>query len=432
VRITIIGTGYVGLTSAAALAEFGHDITCFDKDHDKILRLRNGDPVIYEDGLAELMQKNSRKLFFTYSKNEAYGNADVVFVCVGTPESEDGSADLSYVYDAVNDVLETIDKDIVLVIKSTVPIGTGDMIQCYIDRSACSYKIDVVSNPEFLSQGTAVKNMLNADRVIIGIATEEARRIMGEIYQNIDSPIVFTDRNSAEMIKYASNTYLALKISYINEIANLCEKLDANINDVSMGMGLDPRIGSRFLNAGIGYGGSCFPKDTKALCMLADSKGYELKTVKATIEVNDKQKYRLIDKARKYYESFDGLTVAVLGLTFKPGTDDLREAPAVKNIPLILSEGGFVKVWDPAGLRKYKDLLSANNGIDQDKIMICTSPHETLQNADVCLVFTEWEDIRNLGEGDFEVMRNKVVLDGRNCLKLQNKAEDLIYEAIGC
>ena len=217
-RITIIGTGYVGLTSAAALAEFGHDITCFDKDHDKILRLRNGDPVIYEDGLAELMQKNSRKLFFTYSKNEAYGNADVVFVCVGTPESEDGSADLSYVYDAVNDVLETIDKDIVLVIKSTVPIGTGDMIQCYIDRSACSYKIDVVSNPEFLSQGTAVKNMLNADRVIIGIATKEARRIMGEIYQNIDSPIVFTDRNSAEMIKYASNTYLALKISYINEI----------------------------------------------------------------------------------------------------------------------------------------------------------------------------------------------------------------------
>lgn len=431
-RITVIGTGYVGLASAAALAEFGHEVICIDKDPDKILRLRNGDPVIYEDGLAELMQKNHHRLFFTDNKNEAYDDTDVAFVCVGTPEDVDGSADLSYVYAAVNDVLEAIDRDIVLVIKSTVPIGTGDSLQAYVDSSECSYKVHVVSNPEFLSQGTAVKNMLNADRVIIGTSAESSRRVMEKIYQNIDSPIVFTDRNSAEMIKYASNTYLALKISYINEIANLCEKLNANVNDVSIGMGLDPRIGARFLNAGIGYGGSCFPKDTKALCMLAESTGYDLKTVKASIAVNDKQKYRLIDKSRKYYGTFNGLTVAVLGLTFKPGTDDLREAPAVKNIPLIVDEGGLVKVWDPAGLKKYKDMLSANDEIDPAKIIFCTSPQETLQNADICLVFTEWEEIRNLKESDFSLMRRKIVLDGRNCLKLQAATEDLIYEAIGC
>lgn len=432
-NITIVGTGYVGLVSAAVFADLGHEVICLDVDEEKIKRLNNGEPLIFEDGLAEIMQKNKGRLKFTVDLNEAYKYADVVFICVGTPENKDGSANLTFVYKAVDQIIISVSHDTVLVIKSTVPIGTNDKIQRYIDdNKACNFNIDIVSNPEFLSQGTALKNMLNPDRIIIGTDNQNSQEVMKEVYEKMNSPIIFTDRCSAEMIKYASNDFLALKISYINEIANLCELFGANINDVSKGMGMDPRIGDKFLNAGIGYGGSCFPKDTKALCSLAESYGYELKTVKAAIEVNEKQKLRLLEKSREYYDSLKDLNVAVLGLTFKPGTDDLREAPSLVNIPLMLDEGANVKVWDPVGIDNFKQFIQENKAYDENKLQYCSTPREALNEADICFIFTEWEDIKRLEKDDFLKMNKPVILDGRNCLnRLSFSNEEVCYLLIG-
>ncbi len=423
-RISIVGAGYVGLVTAAVLAQLGHDVTCTDIDQAKIDRLTAGESVMFEPGLPELLQKNRNRLFFTMD-SEAYHSADVIFIAVGTPEQADGSANLKYVYAAAADIAEHAQSGCVVAVKSTVPVGTGDRLQQYFEKHLpCGVAIEVVSNPEFLSQGTAVKDMMHAHRIILGAQSEYAHRIMRQVYEGLDSPLVVTDRCSAEMIKYASNDFLALKISYINEIANLCEILHANIDDVSRGVGLDPRVGSHFLRAGIGYGGSCFPKDTKALHWLSNFHGQELKTVKAAVEVNANQKIRLIKKARKYYESFDGLTVAVLGLAFKPGTDDLREAPSLDNVNILLDDGAQVKAWDPVAADNFRRYYPS--------ICYCGSIGEALLDADICLILTEWPEILALDPAAFLTMRVPVVLDGRNCFSLDTMAGlPLVYESIG-
>ena len=356
-KIAVAGTGYVGLVTAVCLAEIGHDVQCVDIDERKIAMLRAGKCPIFENGLEELILKNRVRLSYTTDYQTAYKDADVIIIAVGTPEKKDGSANLAYVYEVARQIAANVERDCVVVVKSTVPIGTNDKIETVLRGNLLNpVNIEVASNPEFLAQGSAVKDTFNAPRIVIGTESKIAEKVLRDVYEGFNQPIVVTDRRSAEMIKYASNDFLALKISYINEIANLCEIVGADIQDVAYGMGLDPRIGQRFLQAGVGYGGSCFPKDTKALQWFGNFNDYELKTVKAAIEVNENQKIKLFKKSRKYYENFAGLNVAVLGLTFKPNTDDLRDAPSLSNIPIFLDDGANVRAYDPVGEGNYRKL----------------------------------------------------------------------------
>ncbi|MGG0259145.1 UDP-glucose/GDP-mannose dehydrogenase family protein [Bacillus mycoides] len=426
-KIVVAGTGYVGLVTAVCLAEKGHNLTCIDIDDQKIELMREGRSPIYEPGLEELMVKNKERLIYSTDYRTAYRKADVIIIGVGTPEKRDGSANLSHVFNVAKQIAENVERDCVIVIKSTVPVGTNDKVEKIIKENLKNdVKIEIVSNPEFLSQGTAVKDTLYATRIVLGVESEYAEEVMKKVYDGLDIPYVVTDRKSAEMIKYAANDFLALKISYVNEISNLCEIIGANIEDVTKGMGMDPRIGDRFLNAGIGYGGSCFPKDTKALHWLANFNDYEIKTIKATIEVNENQKIKPIKKAKKYFESFSGVEVSILGLTFKPGTDDLREAPSLDNIPILLEDGAKIKVWDPVGMENFKQKFP-------NEITYCQSIEETISNTEVCFIFTEWDEIKNFDIRKYAtLMKNPLVIDGRNCYELDS-AENakIIYESIG-
>ena len=426
-KIAVAGTGYVGLVTGVCLASKGHHVVCVDVDEKKLAMLNAGKTPIYEPGLQELMDENRERLTFTSDYQNAYQDAEVIFIGVGTPEKKDGSANLNYVYKVAGQIAQSVRRDCVVVIKSTVPIGTNDKIEAHIKANLKEeVKIWVASNPEFLAQGTAVRDTLHASRIVIGAENPEAARVLEEVYKDFEAYKLVTNRRSAEMIKYASNDFLALKISYVNEIANLCEIVGANIQDVTKGMGFDARIGNRFLNAGIGYGGSCFPKDTKALSWLASFNDNEIKTIKAAIEVNESQKVKLYKKARKYYEDFQNLTIAVLGLTFKPGTDDLREAPSLVNIPLFLEDGAKVKAWDPVGVPNYQKIYP-------DEILYCNTIEETLRDADLCLIFTEWEDVKKLDVSAFEkYMIRPIVLDGRNCYDLDAfRDTHVLYESIG-
>jgi UDPglucose 6-dehydrogenase len=370
-----------GPRHGACLASKGHDVACLDRDENKIAALNGGRTPIFEEGVTELLIKHGDSLTFTSDFKSAYKNAEVIFICVGTPERGDGYANLKYVYEA-GQIAASLENDCVVVVKSTVPIGTNDKIERYLNANAKKgISVSVASNPEFLSQGTAVRDMLNPERIVIGAEDGRSGEVMKKVFKGFPAPMILTDRRTAEMIKYASNNFLALKISYINEIANLCETVGADIETVSLGMGLDSRIGGKFLRSGIGYGGSCFPKDTKALHWLARYHDFELKTVKAAIEVNENQKIKLIKKARKYYKSLEGLTVAVLGLTFKPGTDDLRDAPSLQNIPVLLDDGAVIKVWDPAGADNFKALYPA-------EVKYCSTIESAVENADLCLILT--------------------------------------------
>lgn len=426
-KIAVAGTGYVGLVTGVCLASKGHFVSCVDVDTEKIKIMRQGISPIYEEGLEELMQSSMDHLTFTTDYKNAYAEAEVIFIGVGTPEKKDGSANLSYVYKVAEQIAESVRKDCVIVVKSTVPIGTNDKIEAYIQAHIVNdVKVTVASNPEFLAQGTAVRDTLHAARIVLGVEDNRTAAVMKAVYENFDAPILVTNRRSAEMIKYASNDFLALKISYINEIANLCEIVGADVEDVAKGMGYDPRIGNRFLNSGIGYGGSCFPKDTKALSWLASFNDNEIKTIKAAIEVNESQKFKLIKKAKKYYDDFDGITVAVLGLTFKPGTDDLREAPSLVNLPILIEDGAYVKAWDPVGVENFRKRVSEN-------IQYYDSIEETLQGADICMIFTEWEEVTQLDVRKYkELMRHPIVLDGRNCYKISDFiGMGIIYDSIG-
>lgn len=426
-KIAVAGTGYVGLVTGVCLASKGHQVTCVDVDESKVEMMKKGISPIYEPGLSQLMKDNMERLDFTTNYAKAYKDAEVIFIGVGTPEKKDGSANLSYVYTVVEQIAESVEHECVVVVKSTVPIGTNDKIETYIiEHLKHDIPVHIASNPEFLAQGTAVQDTLHASRIVIGAESEYAKKILEKVYENFEAPKVITNRRSAEMIKYASNDFLALKISYVNEIANLCEIVGADIQDVTKGMGLDARIGDKFLNSGIGYGGSCFPKDTKALSWLASFNDNEIKTIKAAIEVNENQKFKLIKKARKYYDDFCGLTVAVLGLTFKPGTDDLREAPSLVNIPIMLDDGAKVKAWDPVGVENYKKHFP-------NEIEYCDTIEKTLEDADICFIFTEWAEVKDLDIMLYKaLMRHPIVLDGRNCYKLcQFDGTGITYDSIG-
>ncbi|WP_462392360.1 UDP-glucose dehydrogenase family protein [Clostridium cadaveris] len=434
-KIAVAGTGYVGLVAGVCFAEVGHSVTCVDIDEKKIELMKSGASPIYEEDLEGLMQKNyeAGRLHYTTDYKKAYKEADAIFIGVGTPEQPDGSANLSYIATVARQIAENVEKDCLVVVKSTVPVGTNDKVEQFInDFLINNVKVQVASNPEFLAQGTAVHDTLHAARIIIGTESKWAENMLMEIYKPFNLPIVSVNRRSAEMIKYASNDFLALKISYMNDIANLCELVGANIEDVAKGMSYDERIGRRFLNAGIGYGGSCFPKDTKALEYLARQHGYELRTIKAAIDVNKEQKTMLYKKACNRLITFNGLKVAVLGLTFKPGTDDLREAPSLENIPLLLENGAEIYAYDPVGEENFKKKFPEGK-IGQGFITYVKNPEEALKGANVCFVFTEWEDVKAVKPEDYKnLMRTPLVYDGRNIYDLKKMHESGVeYYSIG-
>ena len=434
-KIAVAGTGYVGLVAGVCFAEMNHDVTCVDVDEKKVEIMRQGISPIYEEGLEELMQKNNAKgtLHFTTDYQEAYRDADAIFIGVGTPEMPDGSANLGYIATVSRQIAETIEKDCLVVVKSTVPVGTNDKVEQFIkDFLVHDVKVEVASNPEFLAQGTAVHDTLHAARIIIGTESKEAEALLKEIYEPFGLPIVSVKRRSAEMIKYACNDFLALKISYMNDIANLCELVGADITDVAKGMCYDERIGSRFLNAGIGFGGSCFPKDTKALKFLAKEHGYQLKTVEACVEVNTAQKIRLFEKAKERMISFNGLKVAVLGLTFKAGTDDLREAPSIDNIRLLLQAGADIYAYDPKGVERAGQLFPEGK-LEKGSMTYVDSVEKALDKANICFVFTEWPQIKQITPTEFKgKMHTPLVYDGRNLYDPeQMKAAGVEYYSIG-
>lgn len=428
-KIVVAGTGYVGLVTGVCLSEVGHNVTCVDINEEKVKLMNDGVSPIYEPGLEKMLKKNHSegRLKFTIDYKNAYKDADVIFIGVGTPEKEDGSANLDYVYIAARQIAQNINKDCLVVVKSTVPIGTNDEIEIFLKENLVNdVHIEVASNPEFLAQGTAVVDTLKAKRIVVGVESKRAEETMRKIYNRYNQPIVVTDRRSAEMVKYASNDFLALKISFVNEIANLCELVGANIDHVTEGMAYDPRIGDKFLKAGIGYGGSCFPKDTKALHWLADGCGYEVKTVKATIEVNQNQKFTLIKKAKKRFKILKGLKVAILGLTFKPGTDDLREAPSIPNVKLLIEDGAEIIAYDPVGEKNFKKIFPT-------EIKYVQKSEDALKDADLVFIFTEWKEIKEVRLNRYKkLMNNPVIFDGRNCYSLEEAEEAGVeYHSIG-
>ena len=416
-RIAMIGAGYVGLVSGACFSEFGFNVACVDRDKERIERLTEGDIPIFEPGLESLILKNtsSGRLSFTTSLSEALVDTDAVFIAVGTPSRRgDGHADLTFVYDVAREISSKIKDYTVIVTKSTVPVGTGDGIERIIEETNPSIKCDVVSNPEFLREGSAIDDFMRPDRVVIGTSSEKAREILRQIYRPLflrETPILFTDRNTAELIKYAGNTFLATKITFINEISDLCEKVGANIQDVAKGIGLDGRIGPKFLHPGPGYGGSCFPKDTLALVSTAQAAGSPIRIVETVVDINDKRKKGLIERVRTIIDGVEGKQVAVLGITFKPNTDDMRDSPSLELIPALIKGGAMVNVYDPEGMENAKKIIN--------DVQWCDNAYDALAGSDVGIILTEWNEFRALDlkrvKGE---MRNPLILDLRNIYEM--------------
>ncbi|MBO5208770.1 MAG: UDP-glucose/GDP-mannose dehydrogenase family protein [Lachnospiraceae bacterium] len=434
-KIAVAGTGYVGLVAGVCFAEKGHDVTCVDVDEKKVKLMESGVTPIYEEGLEDLMKKNNAagRLHYTTDYKSAYKDAEAIFIGVGTPEQPDGSANLSYIATVSRQIAESVERDCLVVVKSTVPVGTNDKVEQFIhDFLVRDVKVEVASNPEFLAQGSAVYDTLHAARIIIGTESKEAEATLKKIYEPFNLPIVSVNRRSAEMIKYACNDFLALKISYMNDIANLCELVGADIDAVAEGMSYDARIGAKFLNAGIGYGGSCFPKDTKALKYLAKQNGYQLRTVEAAVDVNAEQKTKLFKKASNRMITFQNLRVAVLGLAFKAGTDDLREAPSLDNVKLLLDSGADIYAYDPIATDNFKKCYPEGE-FAKGSIHYVSTPEEALQDANICFVFTEWGEIKAIPVEKFkELMRIPLVYDGRNIYNVQEmKDAGVEYYSIG-
>ena len=434
-KLVVAGTGYVGLVAGVGFAEVGHDVTCVDVDEKKVKLMESGVSPIYEQGLEELMKKNNAagRLHYTVDYKNAYKDADAIFIGVGTPEQPDGSANLSYIAMVSRQIAESLEKDCLVVVKSTVPVGSNDKVEQFIkDFLVNDVKVEVASNPEFLAQGSAVQDTLHAARIIIGTESKTAEEILMKIYEPFGIPIVSVSRRSAEMIKYASNDFLALKISYMNDIANLCELVGADIEDVARGMSYDARIGANFLKAGIGYGGSCFPKDTKALKFLAEKAGYHLETVEAAVAVNARQKTRLFQKASDRMITFQGLKAAVLGLAFKPGTDDLREAPSLDNVELLLESGAEIYAYDPVAEDHFKKKYP-EGAFKKGKIFYVEKPEDALKGANICFIFTEWKEIKAVPACKYkEWMQTPLVYDGRNIYDVKEMRESGVeYYSIG-
>jgi len=414
-NVTMIGAGYVGLVSGACFAEFGANVTCLDVDEDKIRRLEEGGIPIYEPGLDELVARNVRagRLDFTTDFERAIPGADLVFIAVGTPTRRgDGYADLSYVYGAAKDIARYMKGYTVVVDKSTVPVGTARQVQRVISEENPAADFDVASNPEFLREGAAITDFMRPDRVVLGVESERAEGLLRELYRPlnlIESPILVTGLESAELIKYASNAFLATKISFINEMATLCERVGADVHAVSKGMGMDKRIGGKFLHPGPGYGGSCFPKDTLALVRIAQEHGSSVRIVETTVEVNAATKARMVGKIRDALGgSESGKVIAVLGLTFKPETDDMRDSPALSILPVLLEKGARIRAHDPEGMEEAKKVLP--QGIEY-----VDDPYATLEGADALVILTEWNAYRGLDlERVRELMAGRVFVDLRN------------------
>ena len=394
-KIAMIGTGYVGLVSGVCLSDFGHNVICVDKDPRKVEMLTRGEVPIYEPGLDVLMAKNvaAGRLEFTGDLRAAVDGADAVFIAVGTPTRRgDGHADLTYVMAAAEEIAEALTGYAVIVTKSTVPVGTNAKVRAVVEAAAPGKAFDVASNPEFLREGAAIDDFMRPDRVVVGTTSDRAKTVMGEIYRPLflrDFPILYTDLETAEMIKYAANAFLATKITFINEIARLCEKVGADVKQVSKGMGLDNRIGNKFLHAGPGYGGSCFPKDTTALARIGQDYASPMQIVETVIKVNDEIKRRMIEKVLDLGDgSVNGKTVAVLGVTFKPNTDDMRDAPALTIVPALVGGGAKVRVVDPQGRREGEHLLPGVSWLDD--------PYAATEGADIVVILTEWNEFRAL------------------------------------
>jgi UDPglucose 6-dehydrogenase len=431
-RVAMIGTGYVGLVSGACFADFGHEVTCVDKDASKIDALNRGEIPIFEPGLSDLVASNTRagRLKFTTELAPAVSEANAVFIAVGTPSRRgDGHADLSFVYEASREIARALEGFTVVVTKSTVPVGTGDEVERIINETRPNCECAVVSNPEFLREGAAIRDFKLPDRIVVGTDNARAREVMSELYRPLylnRSPIMFTDRRTAELIKYAANAFLATKITFINEIADLAEKVGADVQEIARGIGLDNRIGSKFLHAGPGYGGSCFPKDTLALLKTGQDHDAPLRIVEAVVAVNDTRKRAMARKVSAALKGeVRGTTVAVLGLTFKPNTDDMREAPSIPIITALQDMGATVRAYDPEGMEQAKHYVS--------DVAFCRDAYDCAQGASALVIVTEWEQFRAL---DFErlksVMKRRVLVDLRNVYRPDEVARNgFAYESIG-
>lgn len=437
-QIAVIGTGYVGLVSGALLSDFGHNVICVDTDEEKINKLKNNIIPIFEPGLDNVVSRNVfyNRLSFTISLTEAVNKSDIIFIAVGTPPKDDGSADLTYVLQAAKDIASCMENDKIIVNKSTVPIGTGQKVATLmreiLNQREVQLKVDIVSNPEFLREGSAVYDFSHPDRVVIGAEKETVFQAMKEVYRVLylnETPFVETNIETAEMIKYASNAFLAMKITYMNEIANLCEKVGANVKDVAKAMGKDGRISNKFLHAGPGYGGSCFPKDTNALVEIAKENDERITLIESAIRANENQKLRMVHKIINVIGNLGGKTLAILGLTFKPNTDDMREAPSLIIIPKLIEAGAKVKVFDPEGEKEAKWRLAQYC----DHIEYCTDEYNAITGADATVILTEWNQFRNL---DFDrigsLNSGKILFDLRNIYTRQYVEEKgFLYIGVG-
>ncbi len=416
-KIAVVGTGYVGLVTGTCFAETGNTVTCVDIDQEKVKKLQEGVITIYEPGLEQLFERNIKqdRLFFTTNLEEGIKDAKVIFLALPTPPGEDGSADLKYILKVSEDLGPLLKNYTVVVDKSTVPVGTADKVRERIAQN-CQVEFDVVSNPEFLREGVAVEDFMKPDRVVLGTTSAKAHKVMETLYAPFvrqGNPIIFMDERSAELTKYAANSFLATKITFMNEIANLCELVGADVDSVRKGVGTDSRIGKRFLFPGIGYGGSCFPKDVQALAKSSQDYKYDFKILNAVMDVNASQKTKLIPRIKEYFKGdLKGKTIAVWGLSFKPHTDDIREAPALYNIEELLKEGVIIKVHDPEGMKNVEKIM-------KDKIQYFTTPYEAAENADAIFIATEWPEFR---APDFDrlssILKDKVIFDGRNLYDL--------------
>jgi UDPglucose 6-dehydrogenase len=430
-KVAMMGAGYVGLVSGACFADFGHDVCCIDRDQARIARLERGELPIYEPGLDDLVARNMRegRLSFRCDGKQAIAAADAVFIAVGTPSRRgDGHADLSYVHAAAEEIAEVMDGFTVVVTKSTVPVGTGDEIERIIRAARPDAQFAVVSNPEFLREGAAINDFKRPDRIVVGTDDERAREVMRELYRPLflnETPMLFMGRRSSELTKYAANAFLAMKITFINEVADLCESVGADVQQVARGMGLDNRIGTKFLHPGPGYGGSCFPKDTLALARTAVEAGSPIRLVETTIEVNEARKRAMAGKVGKAAGDLNGKTVAILGLTFKPNTDDMRDAPSLQVAPQLIAMGAKVQAFDPEGMAEARQLLR--------DVEFRAGPYEAVEGADVVVIMTEWDQFRALDLDRMKtLMRRPVVVDLRNIYRPEEmRARGFQYASVG-
>jgi UDPglucose 6-dehydrogenase len=431
-KIAVVGTGYVGLVTGTCFAETGNHVTCVDINEDKINRMKAGEVPIYEPGLEDLFHRNTEegRLNFTTSLKDGIAGAKVIFLALPTPPGENGSADLKYILQVAKDLGPLITEYTVIIDKSTVPVGTSELVHKAIAKNVSPELFDVVSNPEFLREGVAVEDFMKPDRVVIGTESDKAKEILNRLYAPLvrqGNPIIFMDERSAEMTKYAANAFLATKITFMNEIANLCELVGANVDDIRRGIGTDSRIGKRFLFAGIGYGGSCFPKDVQALAKTSEENNYQFHILDSVMKVNEKQKTKLIPVIKNHFNNdLAGKTIGIWGLAFKPYTDDIREAPALYNIEHLLELGCKINVYDPEAMPNVKELLG-------DTVTFSKNPYDAIENADALLIVTEWPQFRT---PDFErmesLLKNKVIFDGRNLYEMsQMKDLGYTYYSIG-